>query len=229
MADDLVTAQLLSQPLMPSSLLDYSTATTMRPVMKENGAYTTTTTAAVIFSYNFHSNFTQPSTIFIIFGILLLLGPLIFCLAAAATTARDTITTGNPIRDIYGETLISAGNKFQLGFFSTMGESGYVARYIGIWYYMLNPSTIVWVANRDSPLFSTTGVFTIAEDYGNLNLKVMDGNSIYFSTGLTISASLSNRTTVKLLDSGNLVLSDDLSGNYYGRVLIIQLIPSFPV
>ncbi|KAL7185678.1 hypothetical protein ACSBR2_027602 [Camellia fascicularis] len=133
-------------------------------------------------------------------------------LPTAATTARDTITTGNPIRDIYGETLISAGNKFQLGFFSTMGESGYVARYIGIWYYMLNPWTIVWVANRDSPLFSTTGVFTIAEDDGNLNLKVMDGNSIYFSTGLTISASLSNRTTVKLLDSGNLVLSDDLSG-----------------
>ncbi|XP_028075315.1 G-type lectin S-receptor-like serine/threonine-protein kinase At4g03230 [Camellia sinensis] len=212
MADDLVTAQLPSQPLMPSSLLAYSTATTMRPVMKDNGAYTTTTTAAVIFSYNFHSNFTQPSTIFIIFGLLLLLGPLIFCLAAAATTARDTITTGNPIHDIYGETLISPGNKFQLGFFSTMGESGYVARYIGIWYYMLNPSTIVWVANRDSPLFSTTGVFTIAEYDGNLDLKVMDGNSIYFSTGLTISASLSNRTTVKLLDSGNLVLSDDLSG-----------------
>ncbi|CAL5403546.1 unnamed protein product [Camellia sinensis] len=45
----------------------------------------------------------------------------------AATTAKDTITTGYPIRDIYGETLISAGNKFQLGFFSTMGESGYVA------------------------------------------------------------------------------------------------------
>ncbi|THG11946.1 hypothetical protein TEA_007312 [Camellia sinensis var. sinensis] len=72
--------------------------------------------------------------------------------SSAATTARDTITTGNPIHDIYGETLISPGNKFQLGFFSTMGESGYVARYIGIW------------------------------------------------------------TTVKLLDSGNLVLSDDLSG-----------------
>ncbi|GMP67018.1 hypothetical protein CsSME_00027147 [Camellia sinensis var. sinensis] len=100
----------------------------MRPVMKENGAYTTTTTAAaMIFSYNFHSNFTPLSTIFIIFGMLLLLGPLIFCLAAAATTARDAITTGYPIRGIYGETLISAGNKFQLGFFSTMEESGYVA------------------------------------------------------------------------------------------------------
>ncbi|KAI8007314.1 G-type lectin S-receptor-like serine/threonine-protein kinase [Camellia lanceoleosa] len=89
----------------------------MRPVMKENGAYTTTTTtaaAAVIFSYNFHSTFTPPSSIFIIFGILLLLGPLIFCLAAAATTARDTITPGNPIRDNYSETLISAGSKFQL-------------------------------------------------------------------------------------------------------------------
>ena len=56
-----------------------------------------------------------------------------------------------------------------------------------------------------------TGVFTI-EDDGNLNLKVMDGNSINFTTGLTSLPSSSNRTTVKLLDSGNLVLSDDLSG-----------------
>ncbi|GMP67023.1 hypothetical protein CsSME_00027151 [Camellia sinensis var. sinensis] len=183
----------------------------MCPVKKENGAYTTAAAAAVIFSYNFHSNFTPPSTIFIIFGILLLLGPSIFCLAAAAITARDTMTPGNPIRDIYNETLISVGKKFQLGFFSPMGESGY-ARYMGIWYYMLKPQTIVWVANRDSPLFSRTGVFTIAEDDGNLNLKDMDGNSINVTTGLTNSQSLSNRTTVKLLDSGNLVLSDDLSG-----------------
>ncbi|CAL5406396.1 unnamed protein product [Camellia sinensis] len=56
-----------------------------------------------------------------------------------------------------------------------------------------------------------TGVFTI-EDDGNLNLKVMDGNSINFTTGLTSLPSSSNRTTVKLLDSGNLVLSDDLLG-----------------
>ncbi|KAI8008307.1 G-type lectin S-receptor-like serine/threonine-protein kinase [Camellia lanceoleosa] len=184
----------------------------MCPVMKENGAYTTTAAAAaVIFSYNFHSNFTPPSTIFLIFGILLLLGPSIFCLAAAAITARDTITPGNPIRDIYNETLISAGKKFQLGFFSPMGESGY-PRYIGIWYYMLKPQTIVWVANRDSPLFSRTGVLTVAEDDGNVNLKVMDENSTHFSTDLKISPSLFNGTTVKLLDSGNLVLSDDLSG-----------------
>ncbi|KAF5947362.1 hypothetical protein HYC85_013319 [Camellia sinensis] len=150
----------------------------MRPVMKENGAYTTTTTtttttaAAVIFSYNFHSNFTPPSTIFIIFGIFLLLGPLIFCLAAAATTARDTITPGNPIRYIYRRN-----------------------------------------SHLSCPLFSTTGVFTIEED-GNLNLKVMDGNSINFTTGLTSLPSSSNRTTAKLLDSGNLVLSDDLSGKW---------------
>ncbi|XP_028066279.1 G-type lectin S-receptor-like serine/threonine-protein kinase At4g03230 isoform X1 [Camellia sinensis] len=187
----------------------------MCPVMKENGAYTTTAAAAaaVKSSYNFHSNFTPPSTIFIIFGILLLLGPSIFCLAAAAITARDTITPGNSIRDIYNETLISAGKKFQLGFFSPMGESGH-PRYMGIWYYMLKPQTIVWVANPDSPLFSRTGAFTVAEDDGNLNLnlKDMDGNSINVATGLTNSQSLSNRTTVKLLDSGNLVLSDDLSG-----------------
>ncbi|OWM91357.1 hypothetical protein CDL15_Pgr000301 [Punica granatum] len=44
-----------------------------------------------------------------------------------------------------GDTLISAGGKFQLGFFSTGNSSN---RYLGIWFYNIPSRTIVWSFNH---------------------------------------------------------------------------------
>ena len=46
------------------------------------------------------------------------------------------------------QTLVSPGQKFELGFFS---PGGFGDLYLGIWYTNIPIKTIVWVANRDSP------------------------------------------------------------------------------
>ncbi|OWM78595.1 hypothetical protein CDL15_Pgr002766 [Punica granatum] len=117
-------------------------------------------------------------------------------------SARDTVTLGSPISDKRGDTLISSGGVFELGFFSPNGSAG-KRRYVGIWYYSSTPRTVVWVANRDDPVLDSNGVFSITEDG---NLGVLDGSGrSHWSTNLGTS-SLSSSPTLKLMDSGNLVL-----------------------
>lgn len=133
----------------------------------------------------------------------------LLCFSPPACLAVDTLNAGQNITDIdqIGNILVSTGRKFELGFFS--GGSG---RYLGIWYHRQVPQTVVWVANRDSPVAAgSTGVFEIAEDG---NLVVMDTSGTkrrYWSTKLKGSSSSSSRNrTVKLMDSGNLVLLDEM-------------------
>ncbi|TYH86908.1 hypothetical protein ES332_D01G077400v1 [Gossypium tomentosum] len=73
---------------------------------------------------------------------------LFLCLLLFFTTktlALNTITSGQSIKD--GETLLSAGGNFELGFFSP-GNSK--SRYVGIWYKKVSTGTVVWVANRET-------------------------------------------------------------------------------
>ncbi|XP_021831808.1 G-type lectin S-receptor-like serine/threonine-protein kinase At4g27290 [Prunus avium] len=58
-----------------------------------------------------------------------------------------------------GETLVSAGGSFQLGFFSPGTSKG---RYLGIWY-SVDTETVVWVANRETPLGDSSGVLKVTE------------------------------------------------------------------
>ncbi|PON40687.1 Phosphorylase kinase, gamma catalytic subunit [Trema orientale] len=112
-----------------------------------------------------------------------------------------------------GESLVSAEGRFELGFFTPNGSAD-GRRYLGIWYHKLTPVTVVWVANRNDPLFnSIDGVFGIGEDG---NLHVVDGSTrkSYWST--EIETSCSPNRTVKLMDSGNLVL---IEGNQSGKSL----------
>ncbi|KAG6657881.1 hypothetical protein CIPAW_04G120800 [Carya illinoinensis] len=103
-------------------------------------------------------------------------------------------------------TLVSAKGTFELRFFTTRSNTTSPKIFVGICY-KWDRDTVVWVANRDKPLpANVTGVFRIAEDG---NLKVLDSTTgeQYWATSL-VSSSSTNRT-VMLLDSGNLVLSDD--------------------
>ncbi|URD81746.1 G-type lectin S-receptor-like serine threonine-protein kinase [Musa troglodytarum] len=121
--------------------------------------------------------------------------------AAVHGQPGDTVAPNQSLVD--GETLISAGGAFELGFYSP-GKSNF--RYLGIWYKNIPPDkTVVWVANRDTPLTSSSGVLNLTEG-GNLMLLNNSG-IILWSTGTTNVIN----PVVQLLDSGNLVLMESAS------------------
>jgi len=127
---------------------------------------------------------------------------LLLCIILSLTSlftpaqAIDTLTPGQSLRD--GSFLISAGNVFDLGFFS---PSNSMRRYLGIWYHD-SSDTVIWVANREAPVPDKAGSLTISADG---NLVVVDGaNSILWSSN---ASSLSpNQTVARSSDAGNLQL-----------------------
>lgn len=94
-----------------------------------------------------------------------------------------------------GGTIISAGERFELGFFSPNGSR---FRYVGIWHYGISVQPIVWVANRDKPLSGNDSVLSMGDD-GNLQIKSGDGEIVWSSN---VTSSSPNSTAV-LLDTGN--------------------------
>ena len=76
----------------------------------------------------------------------------IFAIASNSITATKPLTIH--------QTIVSAGEDFELGFFNSSNTNWYV----GIWYKKLPTKTIVWVANRDNPLTSPSGVLKIGEN-----------------------------------------------------------------
>ena len=88
-----------------------------------------------------------------------------FCLNLGV--AIDTITSSQSIKD--PGNIVSNGNAFKLGFFSPVNSTN---RYIGIWYSNISVFTVVWVANRETPLNDSSRVLTISKDG---NLVVLDG------------------------------------------------------
>ncbi|XP_058730928.1 G-type lectin S-receptor-like serine/threonine-protein kinase RKS1 isoform X2 [Vicia villosa] len=115
----------------------------------------------------------------------------------------DTLTTDKPIRD--GELLVSKSKTFALGFF-TPGKS--TSRYVGIWYYNLPIQTVVWVANRDSPINDTSGILSINPS-GNLELHHNLSTIPIWSTNVSLPQSRTNSSSVviaQLSDIANFVL-----------------------
>ncbi|KAG5120015.1 hypothetical protein JHK82_034435 [Glycine max] len=141
----------------------------------------------------------------VLFSFFLLLA-LVLCFQLCST--GDTLKAGQKITLNSMENLVSSSRTFELGFFSLNDSSRVVKSYyyLGIWY-QFNPQTVVWVANRDKPVLDSSGVFRIAED-GNL---VVEGASKRHWSSVIEAPSSTNRT-LKLLESGNLVLMDDNSG-----------------
>ncbi|OMO64988.1 hypothetical protein COLO4_31645 [Corchorus olitorius] len=114
--------------------------------------------------------------------------------------AADRIAQGETLKD--GETLISEGDIFELGFFSPDNST---SRFVGIWY-RVDVKAVVWVANRENPISDRNGVLSIGIDG---NLAILDGNnSPVWSTNVS---NLPNNTAAKLLNSGNFVLSSNES------------------
>ncbi|KAL3740473.1 hypothetical protein ACJRO7_021715 [Eucalyptus globulus] len=120
--------------------------------------------------------------------------------AAELSRSADMITRFQPVRD--NETLVSAGAKFQLGFFSAGNSSN---RYVGIWFYNIPVKTVVWVANRDDPIKGLSGVLRITRG-GNLVIVDGTGRAVWSTDTANVT---SGTVAAQLLDSGNLVLTDE--------------------
>lgn len=118
---------------------------------------------------------------------------------------EDRITFSSPIKDSESETLLCKSGIFRFGFFTPVNSTTRL-RYVGIWYEKIPIQTVVWVANKDSPINDTSGVISIYQDG---NLAVTDGrNRLVWSTNVSVPVA-PNATWVQLMDSGNLMLQDN--------------------
>lgn len=115
------------------------------------------------------------------------------------STAADIINATQLLKD--GDTIVSSGGNFELGFFSPGNSRN---RYIGIWYKKISSFTVVWVANRDTPLNDLSGVLQFV-DQGILAL-LNSTNGTVWSTNSSRPATM---PVAQLLDSGNLVVRDE--------------------
>ncbi|CAN1154336.1 G-type lectin S-receptor-like serine/threonine-protein kinase At4g27290 [Linum perenne] len=138
-------------------------------------------------------------------GITVLACSFIFCFSITCS-AQDNLKPGELLRD--GESLVSAAGRFELGFFSPVRSTN---RFLGIWYKNITPQTVVWVANREAPMAEKAGVLNITSQ-GNLTLVDATHTLVWSSNSTRYLQS----PVVKLLDSGNLVVTDmnDNSDNF---------------
>ncbi|GAB4831071.1 hypothetical protein Ancab_005081 [Ancistrocladus abbreviatus] len=130
-----------------------------------------------------------------------------FCvifLQFSVAVTRDTINASKALS--VGQTIASADQVFELGFFSPGNSSG---RYLGIWYRNSSPKLIVWVANRESRLSDkdNSAILTIGNDR---NLRLLDGKqSTVWSTNIATHV---NSSFALLSTTGDLILKDTVSG-----------------
>ena len=120
----------------------------------------------------------------------------------------DIITTSSPLS--IRQTLSSSDGSFELGFFSPNNTSQN-HQYLGIWFKRITPRVYVWVANRETPATSLTANLTITSN-GTLIL-LDEKQELLWSSGEK-SLLTSNRCHAELLNSGNLVVVDNVTGTY---------------
>ncbi|KAG9152456.1 hypothetical protein Leryth_025782 [Lithospermum erythrorhizon] len=119
--------------------------------------------------------------------------------------ATNIISPDQPLHD--GQTLVSIGNEFELGFFSPNGSN---SRYVGLWYTQF-PEKVVWVANRENPLMDSSGTMMIGGLFENRsNLVIIDGNNntVWFALNETNDGSQRSVKNAELNPIGNLILFD---------------------
>ncbi|XP_051114464.1 G-type lectin S-receptor-like serine/threonine-protein kinase At2g19130 [Andrographis paniculata] len=116
--------------------------------------------------------------------------------------ANDTISANQTLSG--NQTIVSSGGNFELGFFTPSKSSKY---YIGIWYKKIPEKTVIWVANRETPI----------SDSPNAQIKISGRNLVLlneskveiWSTALNSTGPQINTVFAALLDDGNLVLREN--------------------
>lgn len=117
--------------------------------------------------------------------------------SSSFSAGEDTLSTNGTLSE--GQTLVSQNQDFELGFFSPAPSK---SRFLGIWY-KKTPDVVVWVANRDNPIKDSLGVvLKVARNQASVISR--DGSIVWYSNSSTVASN----PVLKLLDTGNLVLTD---------------------
>ena len=104
--------------------------------------------------------------------------------------SQDKLVVGKPLSP--GDVIVSSDGTFALGFFNSSSSTP-AKLYLGIWYYGIPKLTVVWIANRDTPIISATGrssssAPTLAlTNTSNLVLSDADGGGVW-STNVNAGA-----------------------------------------
>ncbi|XP_037487804.1 receptor-like serine/threonine-protein kinase SD1-7 isoform X2 [Triticum dicoccoides] len=121
-------------------------------------------------------------------------------------SADDQLTQAKPLT--HGGMLISESGDFALGFFSPTSSNK--SFYLGIWYHSLpGPRTVVWIANRDSPIINPSSTMLKVTNNSRMVLSDSEGRIIWMA-GSNVTSGATGAYAV-LLNSGNFILrsSDD--------------------
>ncbi|KAG7617520.1 putative G-type lectin S-receptor-like serine/threonine-protein kinase SD1-1 RLK-Pelle-DLSV family [Arabidopsis thaliana] len=130
----------------------------------------------------------------------------LFLISSSLSVALDynVITPKEFLKD--GDTLSSPDQVFQLGFFSLDQEEQPQHRFLGLWY--MEPFAVVWVANRNNPLYGTSGFLNLSS-LGDLQLFDGEHKALWSSSSSSTKASkTANNPLLKISCSGNLISSD---------------------
>ncbi|KAK4598780.1 hypothetical protein RGQ29_016008 [Quercus rubra] len=131
-----------------------------------------------------------------------------------SSAALDTLKQGDVLNS--SQYLVSAKQRFTLGFFSPTSYYGDKKNsYLGIWYTNYTEN-IVWIANRNRPISDDSRAFLTLDHLGKLmiNSSGFGGDPfVIYSGGET------ENTSATLLDTGNLVVSEVNSNGSIGRSL----------
>nr|ADQ37349.1 unknown [Arabidopsis lyrata]BAB40987.1 SRKb [Arabidopsis lyrata] len=143
---------------------------------------------------------------FYIFFVVLILIRSVFSSYVHTLSSTESLTISSK------QTIVSPGEVFELGFFNPAATSRDGDRwYLGIWFKTNLERTYVWVANRDNPLYNSTGTLKISDT----NLVLLDQfDTLVWSTNLT--GVLRSPVVAELLSNGNLVLKDSKTNDKDG-------------
>ncbi|KAM0068399.1 putative non-specific serine/threonine protein kinase [Helianthus debilis subsp. tardiflorus] len=104
---------------------------------------------------------------------------------------------------------------FELGFFSPGNSKN---RYLGIWYKKISTGTVVWVANRETPITDNSGMFKVSNN-GTLVI-LSGGNIVVWSSNSTGSECSNNLAVVHIQTDIQFKHRETFVGNLQLRVVI---------
>ncbi|CAN6167909.1 unnamed protein product [Urochloa humidicola] len=93
-------------------------------------------------------------------------------LLPALCASDDRLVLGKLL--LPGNTLVSDGGDFALGFFSPSNSTP-EKQYLGVWYNNIPRFTVVWVANRETPAISSSAPSLVMNNNSNLVLSDVNG------------------------------------------------------
>ncbi|CAK8577842.1 unnamed protein product [Lathyrus sativus] len=132
---------------------------------------------------------------------------IIFFPTPSISVSSDSLTTTQILR--INQTLLSPNGIFQLSFFSYTNFSWY----LGIRYTIDNDRTVVWVANRNTPIQNPDSFLQLTNT-GSLVIIDQSNKTIWASIQINKSSTFNNKNPIlQLLDSGNLVVTVTESPN----------------